>query len=222
MTISELAAKVDHTLLKPGATSREIEKLCAEALEYKTASVCVNAGYVPLAGSILTGRIPVCAVVGFPLGATLTAAKAHEAELAVAAGADEIDMVIPIFALKNGDFDAVLEDIKAVKAAIGSKVLKVIVECCLLTEEEKTKICEIVMASGAEYIKTSTGFSTGGATPEDIALFKSITGDRIKIKAAGGIRSIEDMVRFIELGADRLGTSSAIKLFAGAGSGGDY
>lgn len=211
--MKELLKKVDHTNLKTVAEKEDIKKLCAEALEYHMASVCVHSGYVKAAATFLAGKIPVCAVVGFPQGNVLTAAKAYEAKLAVEAGADEIDMVINIAALKNKDYSLVLDDIKAVKAAIGYKLLKVIIECCVLSEEEKIKMCDIVAQSGAEYIKTSTGFSTGGATFEDIALMKKcLSGSGVKIKAAGGIRTVEDMQNFVKLGADRLGTSSAIKI----------
>lgn len=211
--MKELLKKVDHTNLKTMAEKEDIKKLCAEALEYHMASVCVHSGYVKAACTYLAGKLPICAVVGFPQGNVITAAKACEAKCAVEAGAGEIDMVINIAALKNKDYDFVLEDIKAVKAAIGDTLLKVIIECCLLTHEEKVKMCEIVAQSGAEYIKTSTGFSTGGATPDDIKLMHDcLKGTGVKIKAAGGIRTVDDMQQFVELGADRLGTSSAIKI----------
>ena len=215
MTNQELFSYVDHTLLKPEATPEQIAVLCAEAAEHGTASVCVNGSYVPLAKKLLDGKAKVCAVIGFPLGAMSTAAKAFEAAEAVRDGADEIDMVIHIGQLKAGNTDYVLEDIKAVKAAIGDHVLKVIIETCLLTEEEKITMCRIVTESGAEYIKTSTGFSTGGATVADVALFKAHIGPDVKIKAAGGIRSREDMEQFLQLGASRLGTSSAVKILCG-------
>ena len=211
MTNQELFSYVDHTLLKPEATPEQIAVLCAEAAEHGTASVCVNGSYVPLAKKLLDGKAKVCAVIGFPLGAMSTAAKAFEAAEAVRDGADEIDMVIHIGQLKAGNTDYVLEDIKAVKAAIGDHVLKVIIETCLLTEEEKITMCRIVTESGAEYIKTSTGFSTGGATFDDVRLFAEHVGEGVKIKAAGGIRSREDMEQFLQLGASRLGTSSAVK-----------
>ena len=170
---------------------------------------------MPLAKKLLGGKAKVCAVIGFPLGAMSTAAKAFEAAEAVRDGADEIDMVIHIGQLKAGNTDYVLEDIKAVKAAIGDHVLKVIIETCLLTEEEKITMCRIVTESGAEYIKTSTGFSTGGATFDDVRLFAEHVGEGVKIKAAGGIRSREDMEQFLQLGASRLGTSSAVKILCG-------
>ncbi len=215
MTNQELFSYVDHTLLKPEATPEQIAVLCAEAAEHGTASVCVNGSYVPLAKKLLGGKAKVCAVIGFPLGAMSTAAKAFEAAEAVRDGADEIDMVIHIGQLKAGNTDYVLEDIKAVKAAIGDHVLKVIIETCLLTEEEKITMCRIVTESGAEYIKTSTGFSTGGATFDDVRLFAEHVGEGVKIKAAGGIRSREDMEQFLQLGASRLGTSSAVKILCG-------
>ena len=215
MTNQELISYVDHTLLKPEATPEQIAALCAEAAEHGTASVCVNGSYVALAKKLLDGKAKVCAVIGFPLGAMSTAAKAFEAAEAIRDGADEIDMVIHIGQLKAGNTDYVLEDIKAVKAAIGDHILKVIIETCLLTEEEKITMCRLVTESGAEYIKTSTGFSTGGATFDDVRLFAEHVGEGVKIKAAGGIRSREDMEEFLRLGASRLGTSSAVKILCG-------
>lgn len=215
MTNQELFSYVDHTLLKPEATPEQIAALCAEAAEHGTASVCVNGSYVALAKKLLDGKAKVCAVIGFPLGAMSTAAKAYEAAEAIRDGADEIDMVIHIGQLKAGNTDYVLEDIKAVKAAIGDHILKVIIETCLLTEEEKITMCRLVTESGAEYIKTSTGFSTGGATFDDVRLFAEHVGEGVKIKAAGGIRSREDMEEFLRLGASRLGTSSAVKILCG-------
>ena len=215
MTTQELFSYVDHTLLKPEATPEQIAALCAEAAEHGTASVCVNGSYVALAKKLLDGKAKVCAVIGFPLGAMPTAAKAFEAAEAIRDGADEIDMVIHIGQLKAGNIDYVLEDIKAVKAAIGDHILKVIIETCLLTEEEKITMCRLVTESGAEYIKTSTGFSTGGATFDDVRLFVEHVGEGVKIKAAGGIRSREDMEEFLRLGASRLGTSSAVKILCG-------
>ena len=215
MTNQELFSYVDHTLLKPEATPEQIAALCAEAAEHGTASVCVNGSYVALAKKLLDGKAKVCAVIGFPLGAMPTAAKAFEAAEAIRDGADEIDMVIHIGQLKAGNIDYVLEDIKAVKAAIGDHILKVIIETCLLTEEEKITMCRLVTESGAEYIKTSTGFSTGGATFDDVRLLAEHVGEGVKIKAAGGIRSREDMEEFLRLGASRLGTSSAVKILCG-------
>ena len=215
MTNQELFSYVDHTLLKPEATPEQIAALCAEAAEHGTASVCVNGSYVALAKKLLDGKAKVCAVIGFPLGAMSTAAKAFESAEAIRDGADEIDMVIHIGQLKAGNTDYVLEDIKAVKAAICDHILKVIIETCLLTEEEKITMCRLVTESGAEYIKTSTGFSTGGATFDDVRLFAEHVGEGVKIKAAGGIRSREDMEEFLRLGASRLGTSSAVKILCG-------
>lgn len=215
MTDQELFAHVDHTYLKPEATPAEIETLCAEALRYGTAAVCVNGGYVPLARQLVGDRCKVCAVIGFPLGAGSTAAKAAEAADAVENGADEIDMVLHIGRLKAGEDEYVLRDIRAVKAAIGERVLKVIIETCLLTGEEKIRACRIVTQSGADYIKTSTGFSTGGATFADVELFARNIGPGVKIKAAGGISSLQDAEDFMALGADRLGTSRIVKLVKG-------
>ena len=220
MTRQEILAHVDHTLLKPEATWPQIQALCDEAVENKTASICINTCYVKQAAEYLAGRVPVCCVVGFPLGAMDTASKAFEAKTAIENGAEEVDMVINIGRLKNGEYDAVREDIRAVKEAVGEKILKVIIETCLLTDAEKEKMCDIVCEAGADYIKTSTGFSTGGATFHDIELFVRCVRGRCKVKAAGGISTVEDMEKFLELGADRLGTSRAVKLLQGeAGEG---
>ena len=213
-TKQEILARVDHTLLKPEATWPQVRALCDEALQYHTASVCINTCYVRQAADYLAGRVPVCCVVGFPLGAMDTASKCFEARTAVENGADEVDMVINIGRLKNREYDAVRQDIAAVKQAIGDKVLKVIIETCLLTEEEKIKMCDIVPEAGADFIKTSTGFSTAGATFADIELFARHVAGRCKIKAAGGISTVEDMEKFLDLGADRLGTSLAVRLLA--------
>ena len=212
MTNQELFSYVDHTLLKPEATPEQIAALCAEAAEHGTASVCVNGSYVALAKKLLDGKAKVCAVIGFPLGAMSTAAKAFESAEAIRDGADEIDMVIHIGQLKAGNTDYVLEDIKAVKAAIGDHILKVIIETCLLTEEEKITMCRLVTESGAEYIKTSTGFSTGGATVEDIRLFRENISPDLRIKAAGGIRTFEQAQAMLDAGADRLGASALVGL----------
>lgn len=212
MTDSEILARVDHTLLKADAGRRRIKQLCEQAAKYHTASVCVNACNIEYAVQELAGRVPVCAVIGFPLGAMTTRAKVFEARDAVERGAREIDMVINIGRAKDGDFDYITDEIRQIKQAVGNKVLKVIVETCLLTEREKIALCTCVTEGGADYIKTSTGFSTAGATFEDVRLFKEHCGGRCKIKAAGGIRTRRDMEKFIRLGADRLGTSSAIKI----------
>ncbi|MBQ5755275.1 MAG: deoxyribose-phosphate aldolase, partial [Oscillospiraceae bacterium] len=185
-----------------------------EAKRYGTASVCINGCYVKQAAEYLAGAVPVCCVVGFPLGAMDTASKCFEAKTAVENGADEIDMVINIGRMKNGEYRAVEEEIAAVKRAVGGKVLKVIIETCLLTDEEKELLCEMVPRAGADYIKTSTGFSTGGATFADVDLFRRCVKGRCLIKAAGGIQTREDMERFLDLGAHRLGTSRAVKLLA--------
>ena len=221
-TKEEMLSKVDHTLLKPEATWPQIQKICDEALENHCASICINTCYVKQAAEYLAGRLPVCCVVGFPLGAMDTASKAFEAKTAIENGASEVDMVINIGRLKNGEYDAVREDIAAVKRAVGDKVLKVIIETCLLTYAEKEKMCDIVPEAGADFIKTSTGFSTGGATFADIELFARCVKGRCKIKAAGGISTVEDMERFLDLGADRLGTSRAVKLLTSGETGEGY
>lgn len=212
MDIKDILAKCDHTLLAPSATRDEIRAVCDDGIKYGTASVCIPASYVKTAKEYVGDKLAVCTVIGFPNGYDTTAAKCFEANDAVKNGADEIDMVINIGALKDKDYDFVLEEIKAVKAHCEGRLLKVIIETCLLTEEEKIKMCEIVSESGAEYIKTSTGFSTGGATFEDIKLFADNVAPHVKIKAAGGISSIEDAEKFISLGASRLGTSRIVKI----------
>ena len=210
--MKDILNKVDHTLLKPECTWEQIQAILDDGINYDTASVCIPAAYVKEAAEYAKGRVAICTVIGFPLGYSTTAVKCFEAEDAVKNGADEIDMVINIGWAKDQKWDALLEEIKAVKTACSGKLLKVIVETCLLTEDEKIKMCEIVSASGADYIKTSTGFSTGGATREDVALFAAHVSDDLKIKAAGGIRSIQDAKDFIDLGASRLGTSAVVKL----------
>ncbi len=222
MNISELASYIDHTLLLPTAKPTEILTLCEEAIEYKTSSVCINSSYIPLAKDFLHGRVSICTVIGFPLGAVSTAVKIFEATDAIQNGADEIDMVIQIGRLKSGEFKAVENEIAAIKKATGNKILKVIVEICLLTTEEKIECCHIVSSAGADFIKTSTGFSTGGATFDDVSLFYKHVDSHVRIKAAGGIKSIEDMERFIGLGASRLGTSSAIRIFKSQTAGQSY
>lgn len=212
MNKSEILNIVDHTLLAQTATWEEIKVILDDAMKYETASACIPASYVKQAADYVAGKLPICTVIGFPNGYSTTAVKVAETADAVANGAAEIDMVINIGWVKDGRFDDVLAEIKAIREACQGKLLKVIIETCLLTEEEKIKMCEIVTESGAEYIKTSTGFSTSGATFEDVALMKKYVGPEIKIKAAGGITSFDDAERFIELGADRLGTSRLIKL----------
>lgn len=212
MKIEEILSYVDHTLLAPATTWEEIRQICDDGMKYKVASVCIPADYVSRAAAYLAGRLPVCTVIGFPCGYATTAVKCAETADAVKNGASEIDMVINIGRLKDKDYDYVLNEIRAVKEACDGKLLKVIIETCLLTEEEKIRMCEIVSESGADFIKTSTGFSTGGATPADIALFAKHVAPHVKIKAAGGIRSIADAENFIQLGATRLGTSSIVKI----------
>jgi len=205
---------VDHTLLAANASWDEIEKLCKEAIKYKTASVCIPPHYIKKVRETFTD-LCICTVIGFPLGYHTIAAKAVEAQTAVAEGAGEVDMVINIADVKNGEFNAVKTEISVLKQIIGSNILKVIIETCHLTEDEKIALCKIVTEAGADYIKTSTGFGTAGATLEDVKLFKKYIGPDVKIKAAGGIRSREDMVAFIEEGCSRLGTSSAVKILTG-------
>ncbi|MCI6090606.1 MAG: deoxyribose-phosphate aldolase [Solobacterium sp.] len=209
----ELNKYIDHTLLKPEATKEQITKLCEEARQYDFASVCVNTCYVPLAKQLLAGSdVKVCCVVGFPLGAMDTVSKAFEAKTAVENGAQEVDMVINIGALKDKDYDYVTKDIAAVVEASKPAIVKVIIEACLLTDEEKVEACKCSMNAKAEFVKTSTGFSTHGATPEDVALMKKTVGDVCKVKAAGGVRSYDDAMKMIEAGADRLGCSAGIKV----------
>ena len=212
MELKEILSKVDHTLLAQSATWEEIKTICDDGIKYETASVCIPASYVRLAKEYVGGRLKICTVIGFPNGYSTTATKCFETADAVANGADEIDMVINIGWLKDKKYDALLEEIQRVKAACHGKLLKVIIETCLLTDEEKVKMCEIISQSGAEYIKTSTGFSAGGATREDVALFAAHVAPHVKIKAAGGISSIADAEDFIRLGADRLGTSRIVKI----------
>ena len=212
MNTREICSMVDHTLLKQTATWEEIRALCDDAVAYQTASVCIPPCYVKQAAEYLGEKMTVCTVVGFPNGNMTTAAKEFETKEAIANGAREIDMVINIGMLKAGDTDYVLREIKTLKAACGDLVLKVIIETCLLTEKEKIIMCRLVTEAGADYIKTSTGFSTAGATFEDIALFAKHIGPGVRMKAAGGISSLEDAEKFIALGASRLGTSRIIKI----------
>ena len=212
MTIQDILSKCDHTLLSQTATWEDIRQICDDGMAYHTASVCIPASYVRQAKEYAGDRLTICTVIGFPNGYDTTAAKCFMARDAVANGAGEVDMVINLGWVKDGQFDKVLEEIKAVKAACGGRLLKVIVETCLLTEAEKVKLCEIVSRSGAEFIKTSTGFSTGGATREDVALFARHVAPHVKIKASGGIASLKDAEDFIALGADRLGTSRIVKI----------
>ena len=212
MDIKDLLKTVDHTLLAPQATWDDIKAICDDGIRYGTASVCIPACFVKRAAVYVGGEIPICTVIGFPCGYSTTDVKVKETEDAVKNGADEIDMVINIGALKDGDLDYVLNEIKAVRAACQGKVLKVIIETCLLDEYEKIKMCELVSQSGADFIKTSTGFSTGGATFDDIKLFRAHVAPHVKIKAAGGIKSLDDGYEFLRLGANRLGTSRIVKI----------
>ena len=217
MNHKELLKRVDHTLLTQAATWEEVQAICDEGMAYETASVCIPPRYVKRAADYVKNRLKICTVVGFPNGYSTTEVKVFETEDAVRNGADEIDMVINIGWVKGRRWEDLLTEIKAVKASCQGRILKVIVEACLLTEEEKIKMCEIVTASGAEYIKTSTGFGTGGATREDVALLRQYTAPSVKVKAAGGIASKEDAEAFLALGVDRLGTSRLVALAKEAG-----
>ena len=212
MDIQKILSACDHTLLLQPATWEEIKGICDDARKHRTASICIPPCYVKRAKEYVGDEVKICTVIGFPNGNMTTASKVFETEDALQNGADEIDMVINIGMLKAKEYDYVLEEIKAVKAACKEHILKVIIETCLLTDEEKIKMCELVTESGADYIKTSTGFSTGGATFDDVALFAAHVGPKVKIKAAGGISSLEDAERFMELGASRLGTSRVVKI----------
>lgn len=215
MEIREMLKRVDHTKLQAYCTWEEIQALCEEAIEYETASVCIPPAYVESVHKTYGEKINICTVIGFPLGYAVTEAKIAEAKAAIAQGCNEVDMVINITDVKNGLFDKVEEEIRQVKKACGDHILKVIIETCYLTEEEKIAMCHAVTNAGADYIKTSTGFGTGGATVEDVKLFKEHIGPNVKIKAAGGVSSLEDLKTFIELGCDRIGTSRAIGLCKG-------
>lgn len=212
MDIKTILSKCDHTLLSQTATLDDIKRTLTEAMKYKTASACIPPCYVKTAKQFVGDKLKICTVIGFPNGYNATEVKVYETQIAVRDGADEIDMVINVGELKSGNYAYVEDEIKRIKAACGDKILKVIIETCLLTEEEKKAACEIVTRAKADYIKTSTGFSTGGATREDIILFKQNVGEDVKIKAAGGIKTIADAEEFISLGADRLGTSRIVKI----------
>ena len=212
MELKDILAKCDHTLLTQTATWAEIKGVCDDGMKYHTASVCIPASYVKQAKEYVGDKLPICTVIGFPNGYMSTAAKAFEAADAVANGADEIDMVINLSMVKDGCWEDVAEDIKAVRRSCLGKVLKVIIECCLLTDEEKMRMCTIVSECGADFIKTSTGFSKGGATRHDVELLRRCSPDSLQVKAAGGIASLEDAEDFIALGATRLGTSRIVKL----------
>lgn len=208
----EILSHVDHTLLAQDAAWEDIRQILDDAVAYRTASACIPAAYVKRAADYVEGRLPICTVIGFPNGYSTAQTKAYEARDAVANGASEIDMVIHVGALKDKRYDEIEEEIRRVHEACQGRILKVIIETCLLTEEEKIAMCDIVTRAGAEYIKTSTGFSSGGATFADVELLRKHVGEGVKVKAAGGIRSFEDAERFLELGADRLGTSRLVKL----------
>ncbi len=212
MNIEKILSHCDHTLLAVDAKWEDIRQICDDGMKFKTASVCIPASYVKQAAEYVNGKLAICTVIGFPNGYSTTEVKAFEAENAVKNGADEIDMVINVGWAKGGKFDDILNEIKAVKAACQGKILKVIIETCLLTDEEKIEMCRVVTESGADFIKTSTGFSKGGATREDIALFAKHIGPNVKMKAAGGIRSFEDAEDYLNLGCERLGTSAIVKL----------
>ena len=213
LTREELASYIDHTLLKPEASREQIRAVCEEAKQYHFASVCVNPCWVPLIAEELKGSgVSVCCVIGFPLGASLSSVKAFEAREAVAAGAQEIDMVINVGAVKSGGWELVREDIAAVNAAKGTAKLKVIIETCLLTDEEKVRVCQIAKEAGADFVKTSTGFSTGGATVHDVELMRKTVGPEMGVKASGGVRTLADALAMIEAGASRLGASAGVKI----------
>ena len=211
MELKEILSRVDHTLLSQSATWEEIRTICDDGIRYGCASVCIPASYVKQAADYVQGKIAICTVIGFPNGYDTTGAKCFEAADAVKNGADEVDMVINVGWVKDGLYDKVLNEIRDVKGHCGGKLLKVIIETCMLTEEEKIEMCRVVSESGADYIKTSTGFGGGGATREDVALFKANIAPHLKIKAAGGIANLQDAEDFVKLGADRLGTSRIVK-----------
>ena len=215
MTEKEIMRHVDHTQLKAFATWEDIKKLCDEAVEYQTASVCIPPCYIQRVKEAYGEQINICTVVGFPLGYSVTEAKIAETKKALEDGASEIDMVINISDVKNGDYAAVEKEIAALKEVVGDKILKVIIETCYLTEEEKIAMCKAVTVAGADYIKTSTGFGTAGATISDIRLFKENIGEHVKMKAAGGVKTVEDLEAVLQEGCDRIGTSSAVKLIQG-------
>lgn len=222
MDKKDILSKVDHTLLLQVATWDDIRTICDDALKYGTASVCIPPAFVKQAREYLDGRIPVCTVIGFPNGYNTTEVKCFETVDAIKNGASEIDMVINVGKLRDGDYAYILNEIKDIKAVCGDRILKVIVETCLLTDDEKIKMCQLVTEAGADYIKTSTGFSSGGATFEDIKLFAENVGENVKIKAAGGIKSFDDAEKFISLGADRLGTSRLVAIMNNTDSGSSY
>ena len=222
MELSAILSKCDHTLLAQTATWEDIKAICDDGMKYKTASVCIPASFVAQAKRYVGDKLAICTVIGFPNGYATTNAKCYMADDAVTNGADEVDMVINIGWAKEGRWEDLTNEIRMIKAHCRGKILKVIIETCLLTEEEKIAMCKVVTDAGADYIKTSTGFSTAGATFEDVALFAKHVGPNVKIKAAGGISSLEDAEKFIELGADRLGTSRIVKIAKGLANDGTY
>ena len=222
MELNQILSRCDHTLLAQSATWDEIRAICDDGMKYGTASVCIPASFVKQAKEYVGNRLAICTVIGFPNGYSTTAVKCFEAMDAVDNGADEVDMVINIGWVKDGKFDELRDEIAAIKSACGNKILKVIIETCLLTDEEKIQMCHVVSVSGADYIKTSTGFSKAGATFADVELFAKYVAPHVKIKAAGGISSLEDAEKFIALGASRLGTSSVVKIAKGLENDGSY
>ncbi|MHB8961733.1 MAG: deoxyribose-phosphate aldolase [Saccharofermentanales bacterium] len=212
MDINRILAATDHTLLAQSSTLKEIYSICDEAIEFKTASICIPPFYVTAAAEYCAGRMPVCTVIGFPNGYATTATKVFETKDAIGHGADEIDMVITVGALKDRRYREILHEIKDIKTACGDRILKVIIEACLLTDDEKMRMCEIVTDAKADFIKTSTGFSTGGATADDLRLFKKYLGPSVRIKAAGGIKNLDIAMEFLDIGAARLGSSSIVKM----------
>jgi len=222
MNIQDIMKKVDHTLLGQAATWEEIRQILDDAMKYETASACIPASYVKQAAEYVQGKLPICTVIGFPNGYSTTATKVFETKDAIANGAAEIDMVINVGMLKDKRYAELEEEIRQIHEACGGKILKVIIETCLLTDEEKIKMCEIVTNAGAEFIKTSTGFSTAGATFDDVALMRKHVGPEVQVKAAGGISSFDDAEKFIELGAARLGTSRLVKIMKNTDNGAGY
>ncbi len=222
MNVQDILSRCDHTLLAQTATWEQIKAICDDGMNYHTASVCIPPSFVARAKEYVGKKLQICTVIGFPNGYNTTAVKCAETADALANGADEIDMVINLGDLKDGNDAAILEEIRALKKICGDKILKVIIETCLLTEEEKLRMCRIVTEAGADYIKTSTGFSTAGATREDVALMRANVGSQVRVKAAGGIADLEDAADFIALGADRLGTSRVVKAVKGLEADGSY
>ena len=222
MNTSDVLKKVDHTLLAQTATWAQIKEILDDAMKYDTASACIPAAYVKQAAEYVQGRLPICTVIGFPNGYSTTETKVFETKNAIENGASEIDMVINVGFLKDGRYEEVEEEIRKIHEACGGKILKVIIETCLLTDDEKIKMCELVTKAGAEFIKTSTGFSTAGATFADVKLMKEHVGEGVKVKAAGGISSFDDAEEFIRLGADRLGTSRLVKIMKQTDNGAGY